>query len=192
MLRAVLAVAIAAALLAVSLPPIDAARRDNADSAMRRTLEHLETVTENLERNNDPVPVGSAGATRTVTVRIPARGWHGVEVTRVTIGGLKGADAADTNGSDVFGWRLRGGPRHVLRVDRVDIHAVAAGTVLPDDRPLVLGEPGRHVLELRLVRLEGNPVVLVRRFKPENGPIQGRARTPRRRARTHGRPVRTL
>lgn len=191
MLRAVLAVAIAVALLAVSLPPIDAARRDTADSALRGTLEHLETVAENLEGNNDPVPVGSAGASRTATVRIPARGWHGVEVTRVTIGGLKGADSADTNGSDVFGWRLRGGPRHVLRVDRVDIHTVAAGIVLPDDRPLVLREPGRHVLELRLVRLEGKPVVLVRRFKPENGPIRGRGRTPRRRARTPGRPART-
>lgn len=179
MLRAVLASALAVALLAASLPPIDQARRDQADAHVRSQLERLSTAAHELAADNDPVPVGTDGATRTVTLTVPARGWRATGIARVAIGGVPGNDATDAAGSDVLAWRLTGGPRRTLRIEGLDVHTVLDGRVAPDERPLVLRASGRHVVELALVRYRGGPVVLVRRFKPEEGAREGRARSVR-------------
>lgn len=162
MLRAVLAVGLAVALLAASLPPIDRARRDTADANVRSQLERLATAARELAADNDPVPVGSAGARRVVTITVPDRGWGAAEVAHVAIGGVTGNTTTDPRGSDVLAWRLTGGPRRSLRVEGVDLFAVADGRVTPDAQALVL-RGGRHVLELALVRHRGRSVVLVER-----------------------------
>lgn len=178
MLRAVLAVALAVALLAASLPAVDGARRDHAASQVRSQLERLATAARDLAARNDPVPVGNAGATRTVTLRLPARGWHSAGVAYVAIGGSPENDTTDTPEGDVLAWRLVGGPPRVLRVEGVDLRTVmvAGDRLAPDGRPLVLRGSGRHRVELSLVRHRGRPVVLVRRFMPENGTNGTRAR----------------
>lgn len=176
MLRAVLAVALAVALLAASLPAVDRAQRDHADSQVRSQLERLATAARALAARNDPVPVGNAGATRTVTLRLPARGWRSTGVAYVAIGGVPENAATDTPDGDVLAWRLAGGPPRVARLEGVAIHTVSDGRVAPDGRPLVVREPGRHRVELSLVRRRGRPVVLVRRFKPEGGTSPERAR----------------
>lgn len=179
MLRAVLAVALAVALLAASLPAVDRARRDHADSQVRGQLERLATAARTLAARNDPVPVGNAGATRTVTLRLPARGWRSAGVAYVAIGGVPGNVTTDTPDGDVLAWRLAGGPTRVVRVEDVAVHTVADGRVAPDGRPLVVHEPGRHRVELSLVRHRGRPLVLVRRFKSEDGTSPERARSVR-------------
>lgn len=176
MLRAVLAVALAVALLAASLPAIDRAQHDHADSQVRSQLERLVTVARALAARNDPVPVGNAGATRTLTLRLPARGWRSAGVAYVAIGGVPGNATTDTSDGDVLAWRLTGGPPRVVRVEDIAIHTISDGRVAPDGRPLVVRESGRHRVELSLVRHRGRPVVLVRRFKSEDGTNPGRAR----------------
>jgi len=175
-LRAVLAVALAVALLAASLPAVDRARRDHADSQVRGQLERLATAARALAARNDPVPVGDAGATRALTLRLPARGWRSAGVAYVAIGGVPGNATTDTPDGDVLAWRLAGGPPRVVRVEGVAVHTVADDRIAPDGRPLVLRESGRHRVELSLVRHRGRPVVLVRRFKPEDGTSPERAR----------------
>lgn len=170
MLRAVLAVALAAALLAVSLPVVEDARRDHAGSRVRSELRGVERAARALAADSDPVPVGAAGARRSVTVRLPARGWHAAPVAFVAVGGTVG-NASDPAGSDVLAWRLAGGPRHAIRVEGIDIHRAEGGELAPDGRPLVLGGAGRHDLRLSLASHDGRAVVLVRRrgFNREDG-----------------------
>lgn len=179
MLRAVLATALAVALLAASLPPIDQARRDNADAQVRSQLERLSTVARELSAHDDAVPVGTAGARRTLTLRIPSRGWRASGVDHVAIGGVPRNETTDPPRSDVLAWRLTGGPQRILRVEGVDLHTVVDGRVASDDRPLVVRATGPHVLELSLVRHRGRPVVLVRRFKSHEGARVARARSVR-------------
>lgn len=177
MLRAVLATALAVALLAASLPPIDQARRDNADAQVRSQLERLSTAAREISAHDDAVPVGTAGARRTLTLRIPSRGWRATGVDHVAIGGVPGNATTDTGRSDVLAWRVTGGPRRILRIEGVDLHTVVDGRVSSDERPLVVRAPGRHVLELSLVRRRGGTVVLVRGFKPHEGARVARARS---------------
>lgn len=183
MLRAVLAVALAVALVAASLPVIDRARRDHADARIQSQLERLSSVARELATNNDPVPVGAAGARRTVRLHVPGRGWHTTGVAYLAVGGAPGEDTPETAGGDVLAWRLPGGPRRVRRIEGVDLRTVVDGRVASDRRPLLVRGSGRRTVQLALVRHRGRPVVLVRRFKPGDGTTSGRARTIRPRGR---------
>lgn len=188
MLRAVLAVALAAAIVAVAVPAVEDARVDHADASLRDDLRRLRRTAVALAASSDPVPVGARGARATVTLRLPGQGWHAPRVAYVAVGGVPppvGGPSAggpsrpgvtDPAGGDVFVWRVAGGPRHVLRVP-VDVRTVADGGPAADPEALVLRDPGRRRLALRLVRVHGRPVVVVRRgFIGDGGTTPGRDR----------------
>lgn len=177
MLRAVLAVALAVALLAASLPAIDGARRDHADREVGSQLRQVGATLERFAARNDPVPPRGAGARATVRLHLPGRTWGTARVAYVAVGGAK--NATDPAGSDVLAWRVAGGPERTLRVDGIDLQVGGDGRIGPDGEPLVLHEPGRHRLVLALVSRDGRPVVLVRRFKAGNVATRPHARRAR-------------
>lgn len=160
MLRVVLAVALATAVLAVSLPAIDTASTDRTDATIRAEVDALETAVRDLQRNDGAVPQGTNGARRVVAVRLPARGWTSARLEYLAIGGQIGGCQVDRNGTTVT-WRVEGGRTGTRRLAGVAVeHAGDAG----DDGPLVLREPGTHRLALALVKRAGNRTVLVRRL----------------------------
>lgn len=73
-LRVLLAVLLAGALVAASLPAIEAAQRTHAEDDLDTTARELETAVERLQTHSDPVPFGVPGARRSVRVDVPERG----------------------------------------------------------------------------------------------------------------------
>lgn len=163
MLRAVLAVAVAVALLGVALPAVDRAAVGRGQSLLAGDVERLVRAVERLAADSDPVPPGARGARVVVALRLPRRSWTTAPVDYVTVGAARRGDAPDGRGRDVVAYRVAGGHERTVGV-AVDLRAVADGRPAPDDSPLVLRTPGRHVLALRLVRLDGHAVVVVGRL----------------------------
>ena len=69
--RTLLAVALAVALLGISLPPAERVERDRNAALATQELEALAAHAERLSAENDPVPPGSTPAGTTVTVEPP-------------------------------------------------------------------------------------------------------------------------
>lgn len=153
--RTVLAVVLAAALVGASLPAIDDARRDHADAAVRDDIDRFERAANGLLATDDPVDV-QRGARRVVTLRLPARSWRDVGVEAVAF-----ESAEDGRGARVT-WRLRGGLRHVRRLPGVPLRTAG-------ESPLVAEAAGRNRLILSLDGSPGEPVVTVRRFINQEG-----------------------
>ncbi|MFC4552947.1 MULTISPECIES: DUF7311 family protein [Halorussus] len=175
MLRAVLAVVLAAAMLAVTAPALDAARTARADRVAADELWAVGSAAEELAREEDPVPVGSASARRAVALSVPDSAPTRAEVAAIAVGGVpttrrpeNRTRAADTERSDVLAYRLAGGEWCVRRVG-VDLRLVRDGRVLRDRRALVR-RGGTHGLTLRLVRYRGRPTVVVSTARDERGP----------------------
>ncbi|WP_254543351.1 DUF7311 family protein [Halomarina pelagica] len=141
MLRVVLAVLLAVALVGASLPAVERARVASSDAAVEREATALATAVERACADSDPVTPGGPGARRVVTLALPARSWGhaGVERVRVTPRGVR--------------WRVRGGARHRLRFD--------GPAAL--DRPIELRGAGRHRLRVACERRAGRAVAVVRR-----------------------------
>jgi len=158
-LRVVVAVLLAVAVLGTSLPAVDAARVEAADTHLHGELTAVRTAVADLLVRDDPA--SGPGARRVVTVDVPGRSWGHAETERVALGG------------GVLAWRVDGGRRHTLRAPgRL---RVADGSAV-----LVLRRPGQHRLTLALARDERGPVVTVHHtFKPENGTSATHARTAR-------------
>ncbi|WP_267642527.1 DUF7311 family protein [Haloarchaeobius amylolyticus] len=133
--RTVVAVVLALALLAATLPALDAARETRSDQQVAADLHRLEVAGEGLLATEDATP--GPGARRVVTVRLPADGWTTREVAWVSVGGVPGEPDAQ-----VLAYRLAGGPVREVRV------GVAFRT--PGGRPLVLEGSGEHRLVLTL------------------------------------------
>lgn len=164
MLRAVLAVALAAAILAATFPALDSARTTRAETLTATELDRVEATGESLVREEDAVALDAAGARRTLSVSVPDASPTSAAVAYVSLGGVPGdeplADSvADGNASDLLAYRLAGGDRRVRQVG-FDLRVVRNGRVLGDDRQLVLRGDDRR-LTFRLVRLDGRPTVLV-------------------------------
>lgn len=71
MIRVVLAMLLSAAILGVALPAADTARSQRAATLAADEANEFTTAVDRFARRNDPVPVGSPGATRLTTVRVP-------------------------------------------------------------------------------------------------------------------------
>lgn len=145
MLRTVLAVLLAAALLGVALPVVDAARVAHADSQVQTELESLERAAADLRAESDPTEPGVGGARVERTVVLPGPGWGTASVERVEIPAEPGATVR---------WRVDSGSTHQFRP--------SVPLVAPPDG-LTLRESGRHHLRLELQRRDGQVVVVVSR-----------------------------
>lgn len=152
MLRVVLAVATALALLGVVLPAVDSVRRSHANAQAAQAANTVVEAARTLLARNDAV-AGSPGARRVLDVELPRSSW----VSR----GLASFSVARAGSSATrFAWRLRGGERRSRLVVR------------PRLRPgsdLTVRTGGRIRLVLELVRREGHRVVRLRRPGPADG-----------------------
>lgn len=197
MLRTVLAVVLAAALVATANPAFESARTTRTERLVAGELDGIEAAGEGLVREESPAALGGPAPRRTLTVSLPAESPTTASVEYVALGGLPGETAAeetsmaDTAESDVFASRVSGGRQRVRRVD-FDLRAAVptggdSGTNLgtdsgrrieSDGTPIVLRGGETYRLSLRLVRLDGRPTVLatVRGFTTEDGTTPAHAR----------------
>ena len=136
MIRVVLAVVLLVAVTGVALSAVETGRRDRTAARLDAGVERVERAARLLVDRDDPTAAGVPGASRTVTLRLPARSLANAGVARVA---LRGTD-------DEVRYRLDGGRtrRHALPVDL----RTPAGAV-------VLRAAGRQRLRLGLV---GPPV----------------------------------
>lgn len=199
MLRTVLAVALAAALVAAANPALESTRTTRTDHLVAGELDRIETAAQVLAREESPAPLGDPAPRRTLTVSIPGESPTSAPVDYVALGGLPGgpspekAPVADTADRDVFAFRVSGGRQRVRRVD-FDFRAAIPADADPSDEnstdgdsrwrvesdaiPIVLRGGATYRLTLRLVRLDGRPTVLatVRGFTTEDGTTSVHAR----------------
>lgn len=150
MIRVVLAVLLATALVGVSLPALEVGDRTSAATRTHAVATDLATTLTRFAAHNDPIPAGERGARRVVTVRLPP----GV---RLHVGQSLRWEAGDRRG------QARLAP------------AVETST----EEPMTL-RGGTHRLRLRYVRRASGPVVTVRRFKSEAGTTPARVPERRR------------
>ncbi|AKH97089.1 DUF7311 family protein [Halanaeroarchaeum sulfurireducens] len=153
--RLVLAVVVATALLAAAMPVVDDARHEVRATAADRSVQTIADAITDVSRSSDSVPRGTPGARRVVSVEVPS------EAT-VTIGG----NATD-NGQDAARAAIsyRVPPNTTGRTTvGVDVRVVEGTAVRPAGAVLVLRESHRVVLRYELV--DGDPAVTVESVYP--------------------------
>jgi hypothetical protein len=155
MLRAVVAVTLAAALLGTTLPAVETAQRERTATHVAGEVDQLTTAIADLRAREQAV--AAQGARRVVSVRVPQRDWDHAGVDYLIIGGAPGGGTTARNGPAIA-WRVSGGTERQRRLPGASVEAVAT----PCDRPLVVREAGRHRIVLSLVWRDGERRVLVR------------------------------
>lgn len=148
MIRAVLAVALAAALVGAALPALEEGRHRRTEALLDAELADVRTAAASLADGDDATRPGLPGARRTVVVRIPERSTTDARVASVSIRGRTGDDGA------TLACRLAGGDP--LRKS-LDVPVRLPGG------SIVLREPGTYRLALTLDRVGGRTVVTIRR-----------------------------
>jgi hypothetical protein len=152
MLRVVVAVTLAAALLGVSMPVVETARVDHADARVEAELDRLTAAATRLAERNDLAPPGVPGARRTVSVRFPRGTMGSSALARLSVPGPE-AQAWNWTGTRLR-YRIAG-----ASPDTYESGVVLVGT--PDGTTIRRG--GRHRLVLELSRVRGHRAVVVRR-----------------------------
>ncbi|WP_276300570.1 DUF7311 family protein [Halorussus lipolyticus] len=158
MIRVVLGVALAVALVAVTTPALEDARESRSELLAERELGRVEAVIEELAREEAP------GARRTLTLSLPGDSPTEASLSFVALGGVPGnssATATDTAEGDLLVFRVAGGPRHVRRV-AADLRVVSEDArSAVDSRALVLRGGETYEVTLRVVRSDGRRIVVV-------------------------------
>lgn len=146
MIRVVVTVLLAVAILAAALPAVEHAAADRSEEQLRASVEEIDAAALELAESEEAVP-GTEGARRTVEVTLPADGIAAAGVERFTISG------ADRR----YAFRVDGRPTREQR------GSVPVRTL--DGEPLVLEESGTHELVLALVEVEGERRVVIARIE---------------------------
>lgn len=151
MIRAVLAVALAVALLGVSLPVVEEAGRAHSDARVTNQLDRVESAAQTLRARSAAATQGVT-ARRTLSLSLPERTWAHPGLARLTV-------PAPGDGVGVT-WRVDGGTDHSRRL--------LGGNVVGPPGGLTLREGG--TLEVALL-LRPNGTVQLRRlnFMTERG-----------------------
>lgn len=153
MIRVVLAVALATALLSASLPAVESARADRTAAGLDADVARLTAAATTLVDRDAPTRRDVAGARRVVAVAVPRPSWTTTAVDSVTVAGQPdGADESTT--SATVSYTLQNGRQRRVRLD------VPFRT---PDGPVVLRSSGTHRLVLSLVRDGDESAVVVRR-----------------------------
>lgn len=161
MIRAVMAVVLATALLATSVPAVETARREYSDGRVDAEVLTLERAIRDVHARDVAVRDRTAGPRRVVTVRLPPRSWQSAPIEYVAIGGPKARSIPAGDAVDVT-WKLAGSPAHEHRVPGVRV--VGSGANHRSSDPLILSEPGTHRLVVSKQRAENETVVTVSRL----------------------------
>lgn len=152
MIRVVLAVLVAVALVVAARPAIQDARTADATAALDRTARELTRVGTALARTATPVPPGVAGAQRRVELTLPPP-----SATQAAVRGLR----LRCRGPQSLAVTARvGGVRRHVSVDSPVRVALAAGQQTSGDGGATRLEHARAVT-LRLWRLDGRPALVV-------------------------------
>lgn len=139
MIRAVLSVLVAVALLGASLPAVDDARVGRTETLVEADLRQLADEAAALAAESDAVETGP-GARRVVALRVPGRDLTTAGAT-VELRGKENVAVA----------RIEGRERVRITLD-VDLRTPGG--------PVRLAEPGTHRVVLELRRVDGDPVVV--------------------------------
>lgn len=163
--RVVLAVALATALLGAGLPAVEDARQERTDRRVVAAVDALERAALALLRREDPVSTGPK-AGRTVTLGLPRGSLADAPVRSLTIGSTgAGNDSAPAAASPEVGTATPASRTVTYRVGDQPRTRVDVGVRLYAAEPLVLG-PGRHRLRLSLVGTVDGARIRVRRAPP--------------------------
>jgi hypothetical protein len=152
-IRAVLAVAVATALLGVAIPALEDARSDRSARLVRGEVAAIERAADSLLAADETAP--SRGARRVVDVSLPEGSWSNADVDEL---GIRGSAGTWRNRSTVR-YRVDGGSSRSVEVD--------APLYTPDGVVDVPGDGTSRVV-LELVRVEGRPAVAVRVSGPRS------------------------
>jgi hypothetical protein len=163
MLRVVVAVALAVALLAVSLPALETARADRSEHRVEGEIDGLAAAIEDVHARESAVRAGSAGARRVVTLRVPAQSWTDAGIEYVAIGGRPDRSDVDDRNSTVLAWRVTGREPRERRIPDVTV----AGDTVGDSGSVVIREPGVHRLSVSLTECGNGTAIVVRRLGDE-------------------------
>ena len=155
MIRVVLTVLVAVALLAAAMPALD-------DARVATTAERLETESDRVERAIGGLVAGSMSvsdpalaARTTVTIRAPS----GITAARIDRLALVETERTPRESGAALRYRIDGGRDRAVSIAPGPV----AATVTVVDGPLALRTHGESRLELRLVDA-GGPVVEVARI----------------------------
>jgi hypothetical protein len=140
-IRVLLAVAIAMALLAASLPAVETARTDRTAAELQRTAERIERAGAALLADE----AADAGARRVVEITLRARSLTTAGVERF---------AVSCGESCAVRYRLHGGTRGTHRLGSLPLSTPAG--------PVVFSRPGTHRLVLGLTGNRNERLVTVR------------------------------
>jgi hypothetical protein len=205
-IRVVLGVVLAVALLATAAPGVERARVAESETTLDRSADALRRAAAGLA-TDDATPAGVPGARRSLSVRVPGRAWTEAPVAFLAVGCDPGGCVAGATGAGGAGPRRSdggaggaGGSDGTERTGRRGLRADDAADVVsyrvrgrPTRRirlvgvdvrtpagPVVLAGPGRHRLTLTLEHGDRGgraPVVAVRRGVPRR-PALTPAATP--------------
>ncbi|PSP76085.1 hypothetical protein BRC81_13880 [Halobacteriales archaeon QS_1_68_20] len=165
MLRVVLAVLLAVALLGVTVPAVEDARVERSATIAEGELAAFETAVQDLVATEDPAPDAERAARRTLTLDVPTRTFTTARVAFVALGGLPDRTIEPVAGT-VIAYQLQGTtytrrlpvPVRVLEPD---------GDLGPAGEPLVVR--GTTRVTLLLLERGGDPVVAVTDGDPDAG-----------------------
>lgn len=180
--RVVLAVVVATALLAAAVPAVREVQQSRADQTVTTSADRLRTAIEEVERDSDPVPLGVPGARRRVRIEVPDKpSQASLRIEPVGTGSRAGADGR-TNGPDAGSeglTRVRytaSGTDETIHVLDTNIRIVHGDELASRDTTLAVREDTVLTLSYRLVN--GTPTVTVARgFKSGDGSTQSHVGT---------------
>lgn len=147
--RLLVGVAVAVALLSLSLPVVENARIASSDSAVRDALDRLTEVASTMAARNDPVPPGAPGAREPLALQLPGTGPGRARIARLHL-------AANGPTATVARWHVAGADGDRQRV-------------LPDlviTEPITLAGGATHRLVLAYEQRPSGAAVVLRRPRP--------------------------
>lgn len=161
MLRAVVAVVLASALLAASLPGVELATHGRSEATLTADADRLRTAIADL-RHRESAVGAATGARRVVAVEIPARSRTADSVAGLALGGVPWPEGQDERSAVDLAWRVDGEDVTTRRLPGVRVVHYRDGRVV--DEPLVLEAPGEHRLALTRIERDSERLIAVRRL----------------------------
>ncbi|MFC7186827.1 DUF7311 family protein [Halorubrum yunnanense] len=158
MIRVVLTVLVAVALLAAAMPALESARATTTAERLDTEADRVERAVGRLVADSVSVANPSLAARTTVTVRVPS-GFGAAPIDRVALAETDEVSEGDTAGADVaLRYRIDGGSERSVPIAPGGVDA----TVAVDGEAIALRPGGESRLVLRLVD-DGGPTVRIGR-----------------------------
>lgn len=180
MIRAVVSVGLATAVLAASLPAVEDARADRTGARLDVAVERIERAARELRQHEDATAPWLPGARRSLAVDLPERSWTAAGVGVLAVGARprETADARTDRDQSTGDTSVAGAENGTLVATRVRGEPTSIEYVpVRIDGQVVIREGGRHRLTLVLVAGD-RPTVHIKRAGHrsrvgETGPTTG-------------------